>query len=459
MTTDQPNVVIIVIDTLRNGTIDFNRLRLGDPEIFNDFTVYGNCVSPASWTLSSHASIFTGKYASEHTIHEDKEKRISTIMPDAVTELKFKTIFQLLKKRGYMNYGISRNPILRPGTIFERGFDVLQYFEFPFLVNNDYSNLYEKILNEFELPVYAFGFSAKKTIAVGMIKERRMRELMDFYLSRRKANKLFKIQGFPLEKGATHILEILKHSSLLKPFSLFLNIMEMHEPYPTAFSLYDSYKQLISQERMKTGKVQEIRREYIAQGKRVRNFLRAFLSNLKAMGEWDNTLVIITSDHGQSLWEHGFGGHGSFLYNELVRVPLLVKYPNNHSGGIANMLCSTVDIFGLIDNFSSGDLFEIQPSDVVFSESFGLINQFKQILFSKSNDERERLEVALRSIDFRNISAFKGNVKITLNAEDGKITEYLENSKAVEINRARIVETGILDDIEIFDGKIVLPFR
>ncbi|MDE1811200.1 MAG: sulfatase-like hydrolase/transferase, partial [Candidatus Micrarchaeota archaeon] len=41
----------------------------------------------------------------------------------------------------------------------------------------------------------------------------------------------------------------------------------------------------------------------------------------------DNTLFIITSDHGQGLNEHGFIGHGTFLYDELVEVPFMVRLP------------------------------------------------------------------------------------------------------------------------------------
>jgi arylsulfatase A-like enzyme len=54
------------------------------------------------------------------------------------------------------------------------------------------------------------------------------------------------------------------------------------------------------------------------------------LDRLRALGEYDDTLVVLTSDHGESFREHGVLGHGSTLYNEVVNVPLIVKYPSEH---------------------------------------------------------------------------------------------------------------------------------
>lgn len=459
MNTDQPNVVIIVVDTLRKGIIDFEHLRTNNSALFNEFIVYNNCVAAAPWTIPSHVSIFTGKYPSEHGIHEDKGKKMSAFSNNLeLSELKFGTTFQFLKKKGYMNYGISSNISLRPGTAFERGFDVFQFLDFP-LGQSEYFNLLKKTYEQLNLPGIGGGWQVQKEVAVRMIKKGQIRELFDLYMSRRNSYKFRVDQGYPFEKGSSHIMQTLRNSSFLKPFSLFLNIMEMHEEYPTSFSFYDCYKELISHKRMNIRKVQEIRKEYTAQGERVKSFLNEFLINLKRMGEWDNTLIIITSDHGQALWEHGFAGHGTFLYDEIVRVPLLIKYPNSRKGGVSDMLCSIVDIPGIVDSFSSGANSELNPSDVVFSESFGMIHEYSSIVNLVPRDQKEKLEAALKALDFRRVSAFKGNMKITLNAENGEIIEYLENLKPSEIDKKRIKEIGILDDLEIFDSRIVLPFR
>lgn len=55
--------------------------------------------------------------------------------------------------------------------------------------------------------------------------------------------------------------------------------------------------------------------------------LGEFLDFLAARGQLDETMIIITSDHGDEFWEHGDVGHGHSLYEELVHVPLIVRYP------------------------------------------------------------------------------------------------------------------------------------
>ena len=453
MSLKEPNIILVIIDTLRNGIINFQQLKYDNVPFFKDFTIYENCVAPAPWTIPSHASIFTGKYPSEHGIHEDRDHQVSSINLDDFfpTKLEYSTIFQKLKKKGYTNYGITRNISIRPGTVFERGFDVFQYFDFPFS-QQQYSVLLSKLSEE-------FGEATKKEIISRMIKAGRIRELANLYNTKRRVEGLADRFNFPTEKGASYVVETIKNTSLLKPFSLFLNLMEMHEPYPTPIHLYDQYKELISNERMNLNKVNKIRKEYSAQGEQVKNFLIAFFTHLKGMNEWDNTLIIVTSDHGQSLWENGFGGHGTFLYNELVKVPLLIKYPKREFGRADNRVCSSVDLFALMDSISSEDNYELIPSEVAFSESFGILHNMSSALNHKSSAEGERLRKAIESIDFRRISAFKGNMKLTLNTLTGEIIEYLENSKPAEINPKIIKESAIIDDIEIFDSKIVIPFR
>ncbi len=58
-----------------------------------------------------------------------------------------------------------------------------------------------------------------------------------------------------------------------------------------------------------------------------------FLANLEKLGLTQNTLVILTADHGEAFGEHGLNGHGSAPYNVLIRVPLIMRWPQQISGG------------------------------------------------------------------------------------------------------------------------------
>ena len=72
--------------------------------------------------------------------------------------------------------------------------------------------------------------------------------------------------------------------------------------------------------------------------------LGEFFENLRASGLWDGLLVIVTADHGEEFGEHGGFSHDS-LYDEVLRVPLLVKWPGGDRGGSVNeALTSSVDL-------------------------------------------------------------------------------------------------------------------
>ena len=60
--------------------------------------------------------------------------------------------------------------------------------------------------------------------------------------------------------------------------------------------------------------------------------LSRILSRLDELGVFDDTLIILTADHGESFGEHGHLGHATSIYNEVVNVPLVVKYPTGIHG-------------------------------------------------------------------------------------------------------------------------------
>ena len=71
--------------------------------------------------------------------------------------------------------------------------------------------------------------------------------------------------------------------------------------------------------------------------------IQRFMQYLKLKNKWDNTLVIITGDHGQAFYEHGFASHASAIFDEVMRVPLIVRAPGLQAG-LDNRLAQHVDI-------------------------------------------------------------------------------------------------------------------
>ena len=449
---DKPDILLIVLDTLRKDTLDFNELLKMNSEVFNEFTAYENCIATSPWTVPSHISLFTGRYPLEHGIHETKTYKLpKEFAPNkSFAEFKHETIFEYLKKNGYSNYGISTNVNVRPGTVFERGFDIFQYYEFP-PSQIDYDNYLTALSDK-------LGAYSRKDIIFKLSKQGQFGQVLKLYKQKRETKTLSMALGYPLEKGATQILRLLQDSSFIRPFSIFLNIMEMHEPYPTPFSIYDLYKELISDDRMKASSLKKIKKEYLQESVKVKNFLLKLFTTLKKNGMWDNTLIIVTSDHGQAFWENGFGGHGTFLFDELVRVPLIIKYPNNPVGRSIYKLCTNSDIYNLIRNIQSDVSYEMPLAEVVFSESYGTLHDTEWFLRGIKKENTRRLSVAYDSLNIRRLAAFKDNQKICIDGENGAILEFMKNGKFVTPERKEIMDSGILDDILIFDQKAVVPF-
>jgi choline-sulfatase len=62
--------------------------------------------------------------------------------------------------------------------------------------------------------------------------------------------------------------------------------------------------------------------------------LGRLFARLQRLGVWDRTVVVVTADHGESLGEHGEEEHGFFIYDAVVRVPLIVRYPGKIARGV-----------------------------------------------------------------------------------------------------------------------------
>jgi arylsulfatase A-like enzyme len=72
--------------------------------------------------------------------------------------------------------------------------------------------------------------------------------------------------------------------------------------------------------------------------------LERLAARLKELGTYDNTLIVVVSDHGEAFGEHDVVGHGQTLYQHQVLVPLLIKYPGQRTAQTINNLVGHVDL-------------------------------------------------------------------------------------------------------------------
>ena len=93
--------------------------------------------------------------------------------------------------------------------------------------------------------------------------------------------------------------------------------------------------------------------------------LGRFLDELKARDLYDSSFIVLTADHGEAFHEHGTWQHGWTLYEEIVHVPLLIKFPESSKTGRVSSLTSQVDIFATILNRIGVELPHARSRDLV----------------------------------------------------------------------------------------------
>ena len=134
----------------------------------------------------------------------------------------------------------------------------------------------------------------------------------------------------------------------IKSFPLFalLFVVDPHDPYtPLDPYGYNSPELNIVQDKPISEKITKIHNLYNGAIRYTLSNFASFLNILKVAGLYDNSYIICLADHGEGFLEHGRMYHGEVLNEEFIRVPLLIKFPNNkYSGKKISTPVSTIDI-------------------------------------------------------------------------------------------------------------------
>ena len=341
----RPNVVLVVMDTLRADHTSMGGYRFPTtPEmgkLAKDAQVFANAVSVDSCTLPSHASIFTGLYPREHGAHADMERGpVITeryrpfFMPLAPSR---RTLASYLSSVGYTTGAIAGNYARLCRQLgLSQGFQY--YHDSPRLM----------LFTEGGSPVYKYGLDA-----------------IDRMFGRN--GKL--LQPYWSGKDVTRMAQVWVGERAQTPFFLFLNYMDPHYPYsaPPPFDhidgpgisynmamRQDTWERLISRY-INTGTgldakfLREVVNQYDGEIAYADHWLGELIETLKARGLYDDSLIIVTGDHGEFFGEHQYIDHSVAIYEEGVRVPLVVKYPKGaHAGEVKTERVSNMDVFATV---------------------------------------------------------------------------------------------------------------
>lgn len=322
---NQPNILLIILDTMRPDHLGcYGYSKQTSPHIdkvASEGVIFKNTFSTSPWTLPSHGSIMTGTYVSRHCIDKGSETIDKSLL----------TLAEYLNRNDYQTVGLSSNIWISETTGMNRGFERFKY------VN--------------ELP---FQRTLNPNIVQKVVKEIYWRYLFKRYdYGARKVNTLI----------CNFINDQWNHD---KPFFIFVNYLETHLQYkpPKKFrrmfieKYEESLIKKINQDankynaglcEMSEEDFKILQRLYDAEIKYVDSRIGEVLEFLEKEKILDNTLIIITSDHGENLGEHGLMDHQFSLHDTVIRIPLIIRYPGLFDKGqVIEYPAQTVDIFPTI---------------------------------------------------------------------------------------------------------------
>ncbi len=284
-----PNVIFISLDTLRADRTGFMGYERDTSPVLDERvqsgTVFDQAVANNSWTFPSHASIFTGLHPMRHGA--------GTMAAGWRLRDELQTLPEIAREEGYRVAAFTEGTALVGRDGWDQGYD-------------RYHDGWE-----FRYP----GGYAEKTFAL-----------------------------------ARQWLQ--RHRGL--PFFLFIHTYEVHDPYhpprdavlrfrpdePSAFPYPNPYTITGPNEK------QRAQDYYDAEIFHLDRLLGELFAHFDELEIWNDTLVVLFSDHGEQFWEHGQWGHGKTLYGEEVRVPLVVWLPGDKRGPArVEQPVSLIDLF------------------------------------------------------------------------------------------------------------------
>ncbi len=330
------NVVVVVVDAVRAdhlGAYGYSRVtsRYLD-DLAQSSVVFERAVAQAPWTKPSIASLLTGTYVHWHGVIASRHA-LGPELP---------TLAEELRRRGYRTAAFSGNPFITPEFRFDRGFDE---FDSGRAIGPQLTNLHrllkraERLLHRADVTVNLTGwvFSAALQESAGN--------------SERDAQVTAAVIEWLRENG---------HN----PFFVYVHLMGAHEPYDPPAEFVRAFREAawdgVPQRTVTPARVQSI---FEAAAPLIDSDLAALVAQydgavaysdaqvgqiigeLRRLNLLDKTLLVVTSDHGEEFYEHRNWRHGSQLYDEVVRVPLVMRLPGRVAPGRRRDPVMLIDIF------------------------------------------------------------------------------------------------------------------
>jgi len=323
-----PNILWVVWDTVRADRMSlYGHERPTTPKLeawAAQGRVFEDALSTAGYTLPSHASMFTGLLPSEHCTHNDHQR-----LEDA-----YVTLAELLRGVGYRTFLFSANPQLseNPKRNFAQGFEVAEHPWSP-----QWSERALAIVRDRLVPEDQSSELAEKLDSTA----RGERPPSAWHI---------KAAGELAEEALLGWLEGVEPD---RPWFAFVNYMEAHRPlipprrYRELFMSPEQVERSYQVDRrwlptweytfgLRDYDQEELeltRATYDAALRQLDDLFASLLAGLEQAGQLDDTVVLLTSDHGEHLGEQHMLDHQYSIHQPLLRVPLVLHAPGRIEPG------------------------------------------------------------------------------------------------------------------------------
>ena len=345
---DKPDIIFIVLDTQRADRLGaYGHARAFTPNLdafAEQAILFEQAISPAQWTVPSHASLFTGLYPTAHQVTQSSQS-LSQDIPH---------LAEVLAANGYQTVGFCNNPLV--GVLnngFKRGFQTFYNYggAFPSLPEksttlpgplNAIAARYSQFLRRISYPIQNFFGQSDLAFRLSL-------NSWTTPLWSRFAN--FKGQNERSVRDVARFLRQQEKQEGERPLFLFLNLMETHLPFRPPSPFIDKTAPYFRRSREAREIMAAWNREayrwaapleeplgelesrvlndlYDAEVAYQDDYLGELLEVIDGRSPHRPTLTIIVSDHGDGLGEHGYFGHAFVAYQELVHVPLIIHWPD-----------------------------------------------------------------------------------------------------------------------------------
>ncbi|TMC48369.1 MAG: DUF229 domain-containing protein [Chloroflexi bacterium] len=316
------NVLLVVMDTARADAFDSYGAPPGSTPVATQLAQRGRAlpavIAPASWTLPSHAAMFTGLLPRTLGLGQSPGGTYHGARP-VIEAHRHRLLPEAFRRAGYVTRAVSANVWISPVTGFDAGFD-------------DFVALRSSRCDRVQLPG--------------------LRPRLSWYGEALRAR---------VDDGAAEAEQVI-HRWLAedrRPFFWFVNLIECHSPYlpPRPYGDRSPLRRLLAAEdarrylRVDTiwaaclgaltvpeQALVRMRHLYARSVRLMDDWLGRVLEALDMHGVLDDTLVVITSDHGENFGEANMIGHSFSLDQRLIHVPLIAAGPGAQGIAVASLV-------------------------------------------------------------------------------------------------------------------------